>query len=44
VCHNCQTGLVAGTVDYQPTPIDPPADGTVLICCSRPTEDLVLDL
>jgi ferredoxin-NADP reductase len=44
VCHNCESGLVSGTVDYDPDPLDPPAGGKVLICCSRPREDLVVDL
>ena len=44
VCHTCETGLVAGTVSYQPDPIDAPPDGTVLICCSRPHGDVVIDL
>jgi ferredoxin-NADP reductase len=44
VCHTCETGLVAGTVGYQPNPIDPPAAGNVLICCSRPDSDVVIDL
>lgn len=44
VCHTCETGLVAGTVAYQPDPIDPPMTGTTLICCSQPTGDVVLDL
>lgn len=44
VCHTCETGLVTGTVEYQPDPIDPPATGNTLICCSRPTGDVVLDL
>lgn len=44
VCHTCETGLVTGTVEYQPDPIDPPAAGNTLICCSRPTGDVVLDL
>ncbi len=44
VCHTCETGLVAGTVTYQPDPIVPPGAGNVLICCSRPQGDVVLDL
>jgi ferredoxin-NADP reductase len=44
VCHNCESGLISGTVMYQPDPLDPPADGNVLICCSRPRDDLVIDL
>jgi ferredoxin-NADP reductase/ferredoxin len=44
VCHNCKSGLISGTVDYDPEPLDPPAAGSVLICCSRPAGDVVLDL
>lgn len=44
VCHNCETALLAGAVSYDPEPLDPPADGNVLICCARPTGDVVLDL
>jgi ferredoxin-NADP reductase len=44
VCHNCESGLVAGTVGYRPDPIDAPADGNVLICCAQPKGDIVLDL
>ncbi len=44
VCHKCETGLVAGAVDYLPDPVEPPGDGNLLICCSRPRADIVLDL
>jgi ferredoxin len=44
VCHNCESGLVSGTVAYAPEPLDKPADGNVLICCSQPTGDVVVDL
>jgi ferredoxin-NADP reductase/MOSC domain-containing protein YiiM/ferredoxin len=44
VCHNCETTLIAGTVDYDPDPVEPPADGSALICCSQPHDDVVLDL
>jgi ferredoxin-NADP reductase/MOSC domain-containing protein YiiM len=44
VCHTCETGLIAGAVRYQPDPVEPPADGTALICCSQPSGDIVLDL
>jgi ferredoxin len=44
VCHNCETALVAGSVRYRPAPVDAPADGNVLICCSQPEGDIVLDL
>ncbi|MEU7747870.1 MOSC and FAD-binding oxidoreductase domain-containing protein [Nonomuraea sp. NPDC049158] len=44
VCHNCESGLLAGSVDYSPQPLDAPAEGDALICCSRPREDVILDL
>jgi len=44
VCHNCESGLVSGSVRYEPEPLDLPAQGNVLICCARPLDDLVLDL
>jgi ferredoxin-NADP reductase/MOSC domain-containing protein YiiM len=44
VCHNCESGLISGAVAYEPDPLDPPADGNVLICCSRPKGDVVIDL
>ena len=44
VCHTCETTLIAGSVDYSPDPVEPPADGSVLICCSQPRDDIVLDL
>jgi ferredoxin len=44
VCHSCETTLIAGTVDYDPDPVEPPADGSALICCAQPRVDVVLDL
>jgi ferredoxin-NADP reductase len=44
VCHNCESGLVSGAVTYEPQPLDKPAEGNVLICCSQPTRDVVIDL
>ena len=44
VCHNCETALITGDVGYWPDPVEPPADGNVLICCSRPQVDIVIDL
>jgi ferredoxin-NADP reductase/MOSC domain-containing protein YiiM len=44
VCHSCETGLLSGTVSYAPDPVDEPADGSILICCSQPSGDLALDL
>jgi ferredoxin len=44
VCHNCESGLISGSVDYQPEPLEPPAPGNLLICCSQPKGDVVIDL
>ena len=44
VCHNCESGLLSGAVAYEPEPLDKPAEGNVLICCSRPIGDVVIDL
>ena len=44
VCHTCESGLVAGKISYRPDPVDLPADGIALICCSKPASDVVLDL
>jgi ferredoxin-NADP reductase/MOSC domain-containing protein YiiM/ferredoxin len=44
VCHSCESGLVSGKVAYQPLPLDLPATGNLLICCSRPDGDVVIDL
>ena len=44
VCHTCETAMITGSVSYQPDPIEPAADGNVLLCCSRPAEDVALDM
>ncbi len=44
VCHSCESGLVSGSISYRPEPLDKPADGNLLICCSHPISDLVIDL
>jgi ferredoxin-NADP reductase/MOSC domain-containing protein YiiM len=44
VCHTCECGLISGSVKYDPTPLGAPAAGNLLICCSRPQEETVIDL
>jgi ferredoxin-NADP reductase len=44
VCHSCESGLVSGTVVYGPQPLEKPADGNLLVCCSQPVQDVVIDL
>ena len=44
VCHTCMTGLISGLVVYSPEPLERPARGNVLVCCSQPNADVTLDL
>ena len=44
VCQTCETTLIAGTLAYDPDPVEPPAQGSALICCSHPRDDIVVDL
>jgi ferredoxin-NADP reductase/MOSC domain-containing protein YiiM/ferredoxin len=44
VCHNCESALLAGEVDYDIEPLEPPPDGHILPCCTRPASELTLDL
>jgi MOSC domain-containing protein YiiM/ferredoxin-NADP reductase len=44
VCHNCESGLVSGEVVYGPEPLERPANGNLLVCCSKPIRDVVIDL
>ena len=44
VCHMCESGLIDGEISYDPEPLDRPAQGNILICCSRPLSRIELDL
>ncbi len=44
VCHTCECPLIQGSVRYDPEPLEPPADGNVLICCATPESEVLLDL
>ncbi|HET6985660.1 MAG TPA: 2Fe-2S iron-sulfur cluster-binding protein, partial [Kribbella sp.] len=44
VCQTCVTPLLSGEIAYSPNPLETPPDGEILICCARPTTDLVLDM
>ncbi|MFI5611649.1 MOSC domain-containing protein [Amycolatopsis sp. NPDC051903] len=44
VCQTCLTPVLSGAVDYAPAPLEPPAAGQALLCCSTPRADLVLDM
>jgi ferredoxin-NADP reductase/MOSC domain-containing protein YiiM/ferredoxin len=44
VCHTCMTGLISGSIIYSPEPLERPAPGNVLVCCSQPSAGVTLDL
>lgn len=44
LCNSCMALLVEGSVEYFEAPLDPPQDGALLLCCSRPTTPITLDL
>jgi ferredoxin-NADP reductase/MOSC domain-containing protein YiiM len=44
VCHTCMTGLIDGSIIYNPEPLERPAAGNVLVCCSQPNAPVTLDL
>jgi ferredoxin len=44
VCRTCETGLLAGDVDYSPDPLDTIPGDAVLPCCARPRTDVVIDM
>jgi ferredoxin-NADP reductase/MOSC domain-containing protein YiiM len=44
VCHTCECGILDGRLRYAPEPLDRPASGNALICCSTPESPIELDL
>ena len=44
ICHTCMSKLVEGEVEYVTEPLDMPDPGCVLICCSQPRTDLVVEI
>jgi ferredoxin-NADP reductase/MOSC domain-containing protein YiiM len=44
VCHTCMTGLISGSVTYQPEPLERPIPGNALVCCAQPDVNVILDL
>ena len=44
VCHTCTTGLIGGSTTYNLEPLERPAPGNVLTCCSKPNAGVTLDL
>jgi ferredoxin-NADP reductase len=43
VCHRCETTAFSGDVEYTSPPLDMPAAGNILLCCSIPRTDIQLD-
>jgi ferredoxin-NADP reductase/MOSC domain-containing protein YiiM len=44
VCHTCMTGLIGGSISYNPEPLERPSPGNMLMCCSQPESSVTLDL
>jgi ferredoxin-NADP reductase len=42
-CHSCRTEVLDGSVRHDPEPLEPPPDGSALLCCALPEGDVVLD-
>ncbi len=44
LCNTCQVSLREGSVEYFETPLDAPANDDILLCCTRPTTPVTVDL
>lgn len=44
VCHTCERPLIGGSVAYHPDPLEMPAQGNLLTCCSKPISNIEIDL
>jgi hypothetical protein len=36
--------MISGSVDYTLEPLEPPAPGNILLCCTQPSEPVVIDV
>lgn len=43
-CESCKTHLIAGSTEYLFEPFQKPTDGSILLCCSVPKEDITIGL
>lgn len=43
ICQTCICAIDSGEVEYVEEPLDPPDEDAVLICCSKPKTDVVID-
>jgi len=44
VCHNCESGLLDGSVTYVIDPLEPPGPNRALVCCTQPATPVTLEL
>jgi len=44
ICHTCMCKLEDGEIEYIEEPLDPPEPGCILICCSKPKTNIVIDV
>jgi ferredoxin-NADP reductase len=44
VCHNCESGLLDGSVTYVTAPLEAPGPERVLVCCAKPAAPVTLEL
>jgi ferredoxin-NADP reductase len=44
ICQTCMCELKEGEVDYVMEPLDPPEEGSILICCSKPKMNVAVDV
>ena len=44
LCNTCQVSLREGTVEYFDDPLDAPQNGDILLCCTRPTSAITVQL
>lgn len=44
ICGTCAAPLLSGEIEYFDEPLDQPAEGHILLCCSRPLGPVVLDI
>ena len=44
ICHTCSSKLIKGEVEYVTEPLDMPDPGCILICCSKPKTNLVIEV
>lgn len=42
ICQTCISEIEEGDVEYVEQPLDPPDEGSVLICCAKPTTSVVI--